>query len=359
MMIDINKLFNLDPFALSESNKKELLLSHLNSLIKHHKAECEMYQKFIEFRGMNNQEFNHLQAIPFLPVRVFKELDLMSIDKKEIYKTLTSSGTSGQKVSKIYLDKETASFQTKALVRIMQSFMGKKRLPMMIVDTEKVITDRSSFSARGAAILGFSNFGKDHKYILDAEMNLKKKELLDFVKENHKQPFIIFGFTYIVWSFFYDAIVSEGLDIDLSNGILIHGGGWKKMQESSVDNDHFKSSFRESFGLTRVHNYYGMVEQVGSIYMECEEGYIHTPAYSDILIRDPYDWSIKENNETGVIELLSVLPVSYPGHAILSEDLGYIVDEEQCSCGRKGKRFRIIGRIPQSEPRGCGDTINQ
>ena len=45
--------------------------------------------------------------LPFLPVRVFKEMDLRSCNEDEVFKTITSSGTSGQAVSKIYLDKET------------------------------------------------------------------------------------------------------------------------------------------------------------------------------------------------------------------------------------------------------------
>ena len=42
------------------------------------------------------------------PVRVFKEIDLLSIDKKNVFKIMTSSGTTGQRPSKIFIDKETA-----------------------------------------------------------------------------------------------------------------------------------------------------------------------------------------------------------------------------------------------------------
>ena len=41
-------------------------------------------------------------------------------------KTMTSSGTTGQKVSKIYLDKETSLNQTKTLVKIVSSYIGAK-----------------------------------------------------------------------------------------------------------------------------------------------------------------------------------------------------------------------------------------
>ena len=57
-----------------------------------------------------------------------------------------------------------------------------------------------------------------------------------------------------------------------------------------------------------------------------------------------------------MIQLLSTLPTSYPGHNILTEDLGEIVSLNGCDCGKKGKTFRIHGRILNSEIRGCSDT---
>ena len=81
--------------------------------------------------GYNDKDLYNYINLPFLPVRLFKMFDLKSIDQDNIVKTMTSSGTSGQSVSKIFLDKETASNQTKVLSKIMSSFIGKKRLPMI------------------------------------------------------------------------------------------------------------------------------------------------------------------------------------------------------------------------------------
>jgi len=38
-----------------------------------------------------------------------------------------------------------------------------------------------------------------------------------------------------------------------------------------------KQELFDTCGLTRVHDYYGMVEQTGAIYMECEHGHLHAP----------------------------------------------------------------------------------
>ena len=81
--------------------------------------------------------------------------------------------------------------------------------------------------------------------------------------------------------------------------------------------------------------------------------------YSDIIVRDPDDFSVSKNGEEGIIQLLSLLPISYPGQSILTEDLGTILGEDDCNCGRKGKYFKINGRLKNAEVRGCSDTLNE
>ena len=50
-----------------------------------------------------------------LPVRLFKKFDFMSVSENKIVKKLVSSGTSGQELSKIYLDKKNSNNQVKVL----------------------------------------------------------------------------------------------------------------------------------------------------------------------------------------------------------------------------------------------------
>ncbi len=137
---------------------------------------------------------------------------------------------------------------------------------------------------------------------------------------------------------------------------MIHSGGWKKLQEQAVDNDTFKRSLKARIGVDRIVNFYGMVEQVASIFMECDMGHLHTPVFADIVIRDPRVWSALESGRKGIIQVLSILPRSYPGHSLLTEDIGELVGEDDCPCGRYGKYFQVHGRVAKAELRGCSDT---
>ena len=62
--------------------------------------------------------------------------------------------------------------------------------------------------------------------------------------------------------------------------------------------------------------------------------------------------------ETGLVQLKSLLPINYPGHNILTEDIGIIYGIDNCKCKRKGKIFKILGRLSKSEIRGAAMQFN-
>ncbi len=355
-MFNINNIFEIQPYSLSCNEKSQIYVDMLKNLTEHHMINCPQYNKLLNTLGFKLKTVKNVEEFPYIPVRLFKEYELLSIDKSQVIKTMTSSGTTGHSVSKIFLDKVTSLNQTKALTKIVSSFTGKKRLPMLIIDTSAVIKDRNLFSARGAGILGFSMLGYDIKYALDENMNLDIEGIRAFLKKHDGETIFLFGFTFMIWEHFYRVLHDTNNKLNLENSVLIHGGGWKKLADQAVDNNCFKGYLNDVCGISKIYNYYGMVEQTGSIFMECEEGHLHSSIYSDVIIRDHKDFRDLGTGEKGLIQLISLLPLSYPGHSILSEDLGELIGEDDCPCGRKGKYFKIYGRIKSAEVRGCSDT---
>lgn len=348
-----------NPFSIPKAEKTELLTRRLSHLTKTHCERCPEYASILQAIGFDLDNVRTYEDIPFLPVRTFKELDLRSVASRDVVKTMTSSGTSGQKVSRIYLDKTTASNQQKAMVKIVSDFTGTARMPMIIIDCPSVIKNRAQFSARGAGILGFQMFGTKKIYALDDDMNLDVEGLKAFLNHHAGEPVLLFGFTFMVWQHFYrelERLKGKGLALDLSTGILIHGGGWKKLLSEAVSPHEFNTRLENVCGLRQVHDYYGMVEQTGCIYMECEQGHLHASAFSDVLIRNARDFSLCRSGEPGILQVVSVIPESYPGHSLLTEDRGVLLGEDDCPCGRKGKYFKVLGRLANAEIRGCSDT---
>lgn len=354
-----DEIIGIPPFSLEKDGKEKLLTERLTELTELHRENCPEYRRMLEAAGFDMEKVQSYTDLPFLPVRLFKELELRSIPREEIVKTMTSSGTTGQAVSKIYLDRATSANQQKTMVKIVSDFTGFGRMPMIIIDCPSVVKDRAMFSARGAGILGFSIFGAKKIYALDDDMKLDVDGLRSFLEKYQDQRILLFGFTFMIWQHFYKELVrlkEEGIVFDLSNSILIHGGGWKKLISEAVSHDEFHKRLEDVCGLHDIHDYYGMVEQTGCINMECECGHLHASNFSDVIIRRPFDFSVADIGETGIIQVVSTLPESYPGHSLLTEDEGEILGEDDCPCGRKGKYFKINGRLKNAEIRGCSDT---
>ncbi len=358
-MIDLQALPELPPYGMAREEKRAFLARELGELTRFHGERCPEYGRLLAALGARPEQAEDFESLPFLPVRLFKEFSLKSVPEEALARTMTSSGTTGQQVSRIYLDRETSALQSKVLSRIMGDFLGKQRLPMVILDSPAVVRNRAMFSARGAGILGFSMFGRDKIYALDENMQMDAEGLKAFLEKHEGEDIFLFGFTFMIWLYFVKELRRTGYRPDLSRGVLVHGGGWKKLADQHISTGAFKQALQETCGLTRVHNYYGMVEQTGSIYMECECGHLHAPVWSDVTIRRPEDFSVADTGEKGLVQVASVLPRSYPGHILLTEDEGRILGEDDCPCGRKGKYFEILGRIQRAEVRGCSDTYEQ
>jgi hypothetical protein len=351
--MSLDPFFKAPQFSLEQPEKERLLLAEFNSLLEHHRRGCTGYARILDVLGYTAPATD-LADLPWLPVSLFKTHVLASVPPEEFFKTMTSSGTTGQAVSRITLDRVTADLQSRALSQIMRTVLGSQRLPMIVIDTPNVVKDRAMFSARGAGVLGMIQYGRKHFYCLDDDMRLDAVGLARFADEFDGQPILLFGFTFMVWQHFLAEIKRQGVSIDLSQGILIHSGGWKKLADEAVGNAEFKLALEEATGLHRVHNFYGMVEQVGSVFLEGADGMLVPPNFADVIIRDPRTWEPAPDGEVGLIEVLSVLPRSYPGHVLLTEDLGVL--HPMPADGWQGKRLQVIGRVPKAELRGCSDT---
>ncbi len=358
-MTEPSALVSLPPYLWAKPEKDAFLTAELTALSRHHAAHCPEYARMLAATQTDLAQITDYRQLPALPVRLFKQFSLKSVADDALSKTVTSSGTTGQQVSRIYLDRETAALQSKVLARIMEDTLGGTRLPMIIVDTATVVKNRAMFTARGAGILGFSMFGRDKIYALDDQMQLDVAGLRAFIQKHEGERIFLFGFTFIVWQYFYQALKRDGITLHLQNAVLVHGGGWKKLADQAVSPSAFRDALHAVCGIDRVLDYYGMAEQTGSIDMACECGHLHTSVWSDVLIRRPQDFSVADIGEKGLIEVVSVLPRSYPGHVLLTEDEGRILGVDDCPCGRKGTYFEVLGRVQRAELRGCSDTYEQ
>ena len=156
-----------------------VFLNEMNELCEFHFKNCEEYKLIVHrlFGGLSRAE--NLEELPYVPVSVFKELELISVSRKEVFKTLSSSGTSGTE-SKIFLNKENALNQSSALKELFQEQFGHTRLPMIIFDSQEQLRSSASANARKAAVIGFSAFASKRFFALGYNLEIDWDKLEEF-----------------------------------------------------------------------------------------------------------------------------------------------------------------------------------
>lgn len=358
MTNEVARLLEIPPFSLPHKEKEQMFFPAALELTRYHAAHCAPYGNMLRALGFESAQ--HTRDLPFLPSGVFKSLRLSSrADNGEYARSLASSGTTGSRTVQVELDRETAADQQRALLHIAADFIGGARLPMLIVDQPSVLQTSGGLSARGAGILGFSLFARRRVFALRDDLSLDLPAVRQFLEQTSGKPFLIFGFTFLVWKYLYQALDALPEHLDFSNGILIHGGGWKKLLDQAVPPQEFSRAFADRCGLRRIYNYYGMAEQAGSVFFQCECGRFHASNFSKVFVRRGEDFSLCRPGEPGILQVLSLLPRSYPGHSLLTEDEGVFLGADDCPCGRMGQTFLVHGRLTKAQVRGCSDVYGE
>jgi hypothetical protein len=358
----VEDFFSKEMFSMSQKEKESIQNKIFKVQLENQVKNSQFMLKFYKSFNFKIESFAKPKDIPPLPVQMFKKFDLRTCEEKDVTRILNSSATTTGIPSKIFVDKTTSFRQTKGLMAITKNFIGKERKPYLVLD-EDVNKEKSSIlSARGAAIRGFANFAKNTTYIMDNVNNrliLNFDRLQEFCKANSDKEVLAFGFTYIIWTNLIEEAKKFNTKVKLPNLKLLHGGGWKKLKDKAISKEKFRNEVAEFFGThpNNIIDYYGMVEQLGVVFIDCEYGYKHVPDFAEVVIRDFYSMDEVKTGEDGLLECMSLLPTSYPGQALLTEDIGKIVGIDDCRCGRKGKYFVFVSRAEKAEIRGCGDTF--
>ena len=361
------ELLKHKPFELDKKEKDKLLKASLKESLEHHFQNSKEYQKYCK-KKVFLPPFDNInyEDIPFFPVDIFKNFHLSSVPENSLVRTLNSSATTSQTPSSIYLDDITRKRQVKTLIWLLSDFIGKERIPFLIFDADprKNNLDKK-ISARNAAIRGFLIAASQSEYFMNVrtkdELTVDIPKLINFLTEVEKQntKTILFGFTYVLFSHVAKQLQRQNIKFNLTNSLIIHIGGWKKLQSEAVSKNVFNNTLSAVFGVraNNILDSYGFTEQLGIIYIDCEDGLKRCPLVSEIIIRDPGTLEQLPDGEPGLVEFISPLPFSYPGCAVLLDDIGRVVTRNSDSLGRNGTAYEILGRAKEAEVRGCGDIM--
>jgi phenylacetate-coenzyme A ligase PaaK-like adenylate-forming protein len=351
-------------YEYSLDKKRQLFSEAVLEVALHHVNNCTPYRKICQKKGISFEQSLPLEEIPYLPTSIFKDNLILSIPEENVFREIQSSATTSGKPSRIGLDKENNIRWSRSLQRMLLNRIGNVRYKTMILDDESALGRSSVVSARASMTrsLLFSSseienclVSEDGKLVLD-------QEKLDHYLTNlgDGTNVMLFGFTFILYTHVIVPLLESGKKYNLPNLKVIHAGGWKKLEAEKVDSQKLINRCCQCFGTKpeNIIDIYGFSEQGGLLYPTCEAGVRHTPAWSEVFCRDPLSLEVVPYGKEGLMQYMTPIQTSYPGHSILTEDVGVILGHDNCSCGRKGSIFKVVGRsLAATEERGCGEIM--
>jgi phenylacetate-coenzyme A ligase PaaK-like adenylate-forming protein len=349
-------------YGLGAKERQDSLLGLLKRELAYACDRNPQFRNYMEHWPVHFHAAERLADLPYLPVGAFKaNPPLALVGANEIKRTLTSSATTGQVPSRVVLDAETAKRMTKGVTTIIRDFIGPARRPYLVIDTPENLNTQGELGARGAAIQGLGSFATE--VICCLRVDQKGNTTLDLEKVLHcaakwrEAEVLAYGFTYVIWTQLVQPLQRQGITLDIPNVRVLHSGGWKRLEREAVTKEVFIEGVASVFGCSpdRVIDFYGMVENVGVVYPDCERGNKHVPAFAEVVVRNPLTLEPVAVGEQGLVQVCSVLPTSFPGFLVLTDDMAEIIDYNECPCGRRGTSFRFAGRVPKAEVRGCGN----
>ena len=248
---------------------------------------------------------------------------------------------------------------------MLKDHVGVRRRPLLALDAAESAAAGEHLGAHGAAIRGIANFASETvfglKLLPSGELEPDWDAIDGFFARHGAEETLVFGFTFIVWTRFLLEAERRDKRFHAPHAMLLHSGGWKKLTVQAVTKGEFRRRVAETLTVDprRILDFYGMVEQVGTVLVDCEVGNKHAPAFADVLIRRPCTLSPVEVGETGHHRSpqRAADQLSRPGAA----DRG---PRRAGGRGRlpvrtQGELFRFPAASKQAEVRGCGDIFAQ
>lgn len=316
-MFDWNKIFEISTEA--EFSDAALAIFRMQ-------AECcEPYRRYIELLGVDPQEVNRVEQIPFLPIELFKSHTIYC-GKEEPEVVFTSSSTTGQTPSRHPMA-HLADYE-RAFTEAFRVFYGEAAQYGIYALLPSYLQRKgSSLVYMADRLIAAGNSGGF--YLDDYE-----KLIADMASD--PKPKILLGVSYALWD------LAETYAPKLADTIVMETGGMKGYREE-IPKSELHEILCDGFGVERIHSEYGMAELTSQAYSS-GEGIFRAPQWMKILIRDINDpfclLPIGARGGVNIIDLANIHSCAF----IETQDVGRALADGS---------FSIEGRIDRSEIRGC------
>ncbi|MEO1437009.1 MAG: acyl transferase [Bacteroidota bacterium] len=293
-----------------------------------------LYKEFVDLLKIRPESVQEVGQIPFLPIQFFKTHRIQSGNWKPevIY---SSSGTSGLTTSRHLVRSE--SFYLKNCQQIFERFYGPiKKFAVLALLPAYLEREGSSLVSMANHFIDLSErpesgfFLYEHEVLLNHIAQLQKAEV----------PTLLLGVSFALWD------LAEAYPTSLGQTIIMETGGMKGRRKE-ITRKALHQIFSTAFQVPTIHSEYGMTELLSQVYSDGNG--LFTPV-GPIRIRireltDPFNYL--PAGKTGGINIIDLANLDSCAF-LATDDIGQL---------DKNGRFQVLGRIDNSDIRGCNLLI--
>jgi len=293
-------------------------------------AENPVYQAYLNHLEILPGSVKSLDEIPFLPIEFFKKHRVVTGDRDHEM-IFESSGTTGENNSKHYVcDLE---LYRKSFTTIFKQFYGNPSDYCILALLPSYLErQNSSLVYMANELIHQSDHSCSGFYLNDLSGLICQLETLE--KKQHQT--LLLGVSFALLD------LAEDFPLNLKNTIVMETGGMKGRREELTRKE-LHERLCIGLKLGSIHSEYGMTELLSQAYSK-KDGVFHTPPWTKVQIRDPYDpFSLMSRNSSGGINIIDLANL-YSCSFIATQDIGKLAPDGG---------FEVLGRFENSDIRGC------
>ncbi|MGN7864861.1 LuxE/PaaK family acyltransferase [Chryseobacterium sp. 22458] len=300
----------------------------------------EIYRKFVDFLKVNPNEVSRLDKIPFLPIEMFKNHQILD---KNVTADLffQSSGTTQMNLSKHFI--ADPELYEDSIYKSFEQFIGKPEDFVFLGLLPSYLERQNSSLIHMVDYLMKKSDKPENGYFL-----YNHADLFGLLNQLKDRKVILFGVSFALLDFL-DYCHSErgGEPLNsLENLVVIETGGMKGRKEE-MTKDELLKILQDGFQTDKIYSEYSMTELLSQAYSLGNNEY-ECPNWMRIMVRNAEDpLAYEKEGRTGAINIID-LANTHSCSFIATQDLGKIL----------GDKFQVLGRIDHSDIRGCSLLVS-
>ncbi|MDH6250808.1 phenylacetate-coenzyme A ligase PaaK-like adenylate-forming protein [Chryseobacterium sp. H1D6B] len=301
----------------------------------------EIYKKFVDYLNIHPDEVDELTKIPFLPIEMFKNHQIL--DKNAVADLyFQSSGTTQMNLSKHFIADE--NIYQESIYKSFEEFIGKPEDFIFLGLLPSYLEKQNSSLIYMVDYLMKKSAKPENGYFL-----YNHSELFELLKSIKDKKVILFGVSFALLDFldYCHAGRSEEPLHFQENLTVIETGGMKGRKEE-MTKDELLKILQDGFKTDKIYSEYSMTELLSQAYSLGNNEY-KCPNWMRILVRNAEDpFSYEKEGRTGAVNIIDLANI-HSCCFIATQDLGKTLPED---------KFQVLGRIDHSDIRGCSLLIS-